>query len=97
MTTAVHSIIPSELKNKIPDTSVLITTSVLNTEIGEVENKIHGVSCLVNKTDCNAKILGQTLTQNVLLFLITINLQRKYLKRKKIMIIEKNYLISLIS
>ena len=91
MTTAVHSITPSELKNKIPDTSGFITTSVLNTEIGEVENKIHGVSCLVNKTDC------QTLTQNVLLLLITINLQRKYLKRKKIMIIEKNYLISLIS
>ena len=83
MTTAVHSITPSELKNKIPDTSGLITTSVLNTKIGKVENKIHGVSYLVNKTDCNAKILDQTLTQNILLLLITINLQRKYLKRKK--------------
>ena len=28
MTTAVHSITPSELKNKIPDTSGLITTFV---------------------------------------------------------------------
>ena len=75
MTTAVHSITPSELKNKIPDTSGFITTSVLNTEIGEVENKIHGVSCLVNKTDCNAKILDHKM--------ITINVQRKHLKRKK--------------
>ena len=28
-----------KLKNKIPNTSSLVTTTVLNTEIGEVENK----------------------------------------------------------
>ena len=30
----------SEVKNKIPDTSSLVTTTVLNTKISEVENKI---------------------------------------------------------
>ena len=30
----------SEVENKIPDTSSLVTTNVLNTNISEVENKI---------------------------------------------------------
>ena len=30
----------SEVENKIPNTSNLVTTSVLNTKISEVENKI---------------------------------------------------------
>ena len=30
----------SEVENKIPDTSSLLTSTVLNTKIGEVENKI---------------------------------------------------------
>ena len=30
----------SELENKIPDTSSLVTTTVLNTKLSEVENKI---------------------------------------------------------
>ena len=36
--------------NKIPGTSVLVTTSVLNTKIGEVENKIPDVSDIGKKT-----------------------------------------------
>ena len=41
---------------KIPDTSGLVTTTVLNTKIGEVENKIPVVRGLVKKTDYDAKI-----------------------------------------
>ena len=33
------------------DVSILVTTTVFNTKIGDVENKIPGVSCLVKKTD----------------------------------------------
>ena len=60
-----------------------MTTTVLNTKIKEVENKIPNVSGLVKITDYDAK---QTLRKNILLLLIIINLQRKYLmqKRKKI-------------
>ena len=36
--------------NKIPGTSVLVTTFVLNTKIGEVENKIPDVSDIGKKT-----------------------------------------------
>ena len=36
--------------NKIPGTSVLVTTAVLNTKIGEVENKTPGVSNIGKKT-----------------------------------------------
>ena len=36
--------------------SGLVTTTILNTKIEEVENKIPGVSGLVKKTDYNAKI-----------------------------------------
>ena len=47
----------SEVENKIPNTSNLVTTTVLNTKTSEVENKIPGVSGLVKKkTDHAAKI-----------------------------------------
>ena len=36
--------------NKIPGTSVLVTTAVLNTKIGEVENKTPDVSNIGKKT-----------------------------------------------
>ena len=45
-----------KLKNKIPKTIGLVTTTVLETEIGEVERKIQDVSGFVKKTDCDAKI-----------------------------------------
>ena len=35
-----------------------MTTTVINTKIGEVENKIPGVKSLVKKLDYNAKISG---------------------------------------
>ena len=42
-------------ENKIPNTSGLVTTTVLNTRIGEAENKIPDDSGLVKKRDYNAK------------------------------------------
>ena len=45
-----------KLRTKIPDTSGLVSTTVLNTQIGEVENKIPCVSGFVKKTDYDAKI-----------------------------------------
>ena len=38
-----------DFDNKIPDVSGLVTTTVLNTEISEVENKIPNASGLVKK------------------------------------------------
>ena len=40
-----------------PDTSGLMTTTVLNTKIGEVENKIPDVSGLIKITDHITKTL----------------------------------------
>ena len=50
----------SELENKIPSTSGLVTTSTLTA----IENKIPGVSNLVKKTDYDTKIseLGKKIT-----------------------------------
>ena len=39
-TTVLNTKISGEVENKMPDTSSLVTTNVLNTEISEVENKI---------------------------------------------------------
>ena len=44
MTTTVLNIKLSEVENKIPYTSGLVTTTLLNTKISEVENKISSVS-----------------------------------------------------
>ena len=41
---------------KIPDTSALVTTTVLNTKIREVENKIPNTSSLVTTTALGTKI-----------------------------------------
>ena len=41
---------------KIPDTSGLVTTPVLNQKIREVEKEIPSVSSLVKKTDYDTKI-----------------------------------------
>ena len=57
-----------------------MTTTVLNTKIKEVENKIPNVSGLVKITDYDAK---QTLRKDILLLLIIINLQKKYLMQKR--------------
>ena len=46
-----------EVKNKkIPDINDLVFTDVLNTKIGEVENKMPNVSALVKKTVYETKI-----------------------------------------
>ena len=44
------------MKTKYQRLIALVTTTVLNTEIGEVESKIPDVSGLVKKTDYDAKI-----------------------------------------
>ena len=41
----------------MPDASGLVTTTVLNTNIGEVEHKIYDGSGLVTTTEQNTKIL----------------------------------------
>ena len=46
----------SEVENKMPDTSGLVTNSFLNTKISEVENKIPDVSGLIKKIDCSSKM-----------------------------------------
>ena len=66
-----------KVKNKIPDTSCVVTRIVMNTKISEVNNKIPSVIGLVKKTDYDAK--KKTLTENISLLLITINLQMTYL------------------
>ena len=53
--------------------SCLVTTLVLNTKTGEVENKIHNV------TDLVMALKYQTLNKNISLLLIIINLQTRYL------------------
>ena len=47
----------SEVENKIPDTSGLVTITVVNTKIGKIENKITDINGLVKKTDYDPKIL----------------------------------------
>ena len=44
------------LIKKIPDTSGLVTTNVLNIKIGEVDNKIRNTSGLVTTAVLNKKI-----------------------------------------
>ena len=57
-----------------------VTTAVLNTKIGKVENKLPDTSGLVNKTDYNAKY--QICRRNILLLLIIINLHVTYLMQR---------------
>ena len=45
-----------DVDKKIPDTSRLLTTTVLNTKINEVENKISNTSNLVTSTVLSTKI-----------------------------------------
>ena len=59
-----------------------MTTTVLNTKIGEAENKIPDFSGLVKKTDCDGKISDIRSfykISGILLLLIIINLLLKYL------------------
>ena len=57
-----------------------MTTTVIDTKIGEAENKIPDVSVLVKKTDYNANT--SDIEENTLLVLIIINLQEKYLMER---------------
>lgn len=44
------------LFNKIPSTAGLVSTAALNTKVTEIKNEIPHISCLFNKTDCDARI-----------------------------------------
>ena len=57
-----------------------MTTTAIDTKIGEAENKIPDVSVLVKKTDYNANT--SDIEENTLLVLIIINLQEKYLMQR---------------
>ena len=57
-----------------------MTTTTLNTKIGEVGNKMLDVSGLVKKRYFNAKM--SDIEKNFLLLLIIISSQVKYLKSK---------------
>ena len=56
---------------KIPDVSYLVTTTVLNTEISEVENKIPDTGSLVTTSILNTKI-GEKLRAKFLIMLNTL-------------------------
>ena len=56
MTTTVLNTKISEVENKIPSTSNLVTTPFLNTKISEVENKTRNTSNLVTIAVLNTRI-----------------------------------------
>ena len=69
------------LIKKIPDTISLVTTTVLNTKLSEVENKTPNTSSLVTTTVLNTKISeveNKILNQiNILLILNLVSQQQK--------------------
>ena len=67
----VTSTIPNTKIGEVVVNYWLVTTTVLNTNIREVGEKIPDVVGLVKKTDYNAKF--ETLRENTLLLLIIIN------------------------
>ena len=69
-----------KLRTKYEILVALVTTTVIDTKIGEAENKIPDVSVLVKKTDYNANT--SDIEENTLLVLIIINLQEKYLMQR---------------
>ena len=77
MTTTVLNRKISDVENKIPDASDLVTTTVFNRKIIEVENKIPNGSGLVKKTNYGAKIKYIEKKNSLLLFII--NLQVAHL------------------
>ena len=59
----------SEVENKIPDTSGLVTKKVLNTKITEVENKISDQAKYITTHEFN-KLTAKHLQQDLELILI---------------------------
>ena len=53
MTITVLNIIISEVENKTPDTSSLVTTTVFNTKVSEIENKIPDNSKYITTQEFN--------------------------------------------
>ena len=53
MTTIVLNTKISEVKNKITNTSSLVTTTILNTKLGEIENKIPDNSKYITNQELN--------------------------------------------
>ena len=61
----------------MPDPSGSVTTTVLNIQISEAENKIPSASGLLKKKQIMT-LKRKTLTENISLLLIIINLQMAY-------------------
>ena len=61
----------------MPDPSGSVTTTVLNIQISEAENKIPSVSGLLKKKQIMT-LKRKTLTENISLLVIIINLQMAY-------------------
>ena len=61
----------------MPDPSGSVTATVLNIQISEAENKIPSVSGLLKKKQIMT-LKRKTLTENISLLLIIINLQMAY-------------------
>ena len=78
ITTTVLNTKIGEFEKKIPNMNGLVINRNFNTKIGEVESKMPDVSGLVKKTDYNTKISDT----KILLLLIIINLQKKYLMQR---------------
>ena len=66
------------LEKNIGDVGGLVTITILNTKINQVENKNSNVSGLVKKIDYDAKILD-IMKENISLLLIITNLRATYL------------------
>ena len=64
----------------MPDESGLATTTIFKTKLGEVEHKIPNAGGLVKKADYAHKM--SDIDENILLLLIIINLQKKYLMKR---------------
>ena len=59
MATTVLNTKNSEVENKIPNTSNLVTTNILNTKINEVENKIPNHDKCITTLSNQQKVLQQ--------------------------------------
>ena len=77
MTTTVLNRKISDVENKMPDASDLVTTTFFNRKIIEAENKIPSGNGLVKKTSYGAKI--KYIEKKNSLLLIIINLQVAHL------------------
>ena len=66
------------LIKKVPDTSGLVTTTVLNTKISEAENKIPDNNSLVTTTFLIQKLVKLSIKLLIMLNILLLNINNKY-------------------